>query len=88
MFRLVVPYFVLISFESMSSAFLGPIPAKLTPPPGPPALDIDRGTLERRGESPILHMRLQLLVPYSPSPHQPVKSVLEVLYPVPFLGST
>ena len=51
MSRLVVPYFVLIPFESMSSAFLGPIPAKLTPQDLP--LLIDYGTLERRGESPF-----------------------------------
>ena len=62
-------------------------PNKLTPP-GPPALGMDCGTLERPEESPILHMKYQLLVPYSPSPHQPVKSVLEVLYPVSLLGST
>ena len=38
MSRLVVPYFMLISFASMSSAFPRPILTELIPP-GPPALD-------------------------------------------------
>ena len=72
---------MLIPFKSMSSAFPESGLTEETPPPGPPALDIDCGVLERHGESPTLHMRIQL-VPYSPSSYQPVKPLLELLYPV------
>ena len=88
--RPVRPYFMLIPFESMSSAFPVPLPTKASTQDLPATkfflfrgtLDIDCGVLEHRRKSFALHTRFQLLGLCPPSLHQPAKSLLEVPYPV------